>query len=104
MTYRSLSIESHASCESAHAPYVLGVNLPAIISLNAYTFPKRATQFAKEKGLDIFYVDNAWLRIAIDGLLLKEFLAHGSLTEPSYAEYIAKIGDDCWYVIREEEF
>lgn len=104
MTYKSLIIESHSSRESAHAPYVVGVNQPAIISLNAYSFPKSATRFAKEKGLDIFYVDNAWLRTAIDGRLLKEFLAHGTATEPSYAEYIAKIDDDRWYVIQEEEY
>lgn len=104
MTYKSLIIESHPSRESAHAPYVVGANRPAIISLNAYSFPKSATRYAKEKGLDIFYVDNAWLRIAIDGVCLREFLAYGSATEPSYDEYIAKINDDRWYVIQEEEY
>ena len=101
MTFKSLFIESHPNRESAHATYVPGVsvNRQVVCSLNAYTFPASAVRFATEHGLTVDYVDNAWARIALNGCLLKRFLAYGGETEP-----VAHIDEQGWYVLTEEEF
>ena len=104
MTYQSLYVESHEDQGGARAAYKSGTVRNVIITLNAYSFPKRASAFAQAEGLNVDYVDNAWTRIAIDGRLLKIFLAYGHATEPSLELYLGKVDDDSWYVINEEEF
>jgi hypothetical protein len=104
LTFKSLYIESHPSRESAHADYVRGVRYEVVCSLNAITFPKSAVVFAKEHSLAVYYVDNAWARVAIDGRLLKQFMAFGAKTEIGLDPHLARIRDDRWYVIEEEEF
>lgn len=104
MTFKSLIIESHRSRESAHADYVPGVNFPVFCSLNAFTFPKSAEVFATEHSLAIYYVDNAWARVAINGHLLKQFMAFGARTEIGLDAHLANIQEKGWYVINDEEF
>jgi len=104
MTFRSLSIASHESRLSAHETFGATNSSSHLFSLNAYTFPASAVVFAKEHELTIDYVDNAWARIAMDGKLLKQFLAYGAETEPDLEMCLAKIQDDKWYLVSEEEF
>jgi hypothetical protein len=60
--------------------------------------------FAKEQGLDVSYVDNAWIRVAMEGRVLKQFMAHGEQTERDLQSQIAHVDDHEWFVVNEEEF
>lgn len=73
MTQRSLVIEEHPDRQSAARTYVPGENAPKFCTLNAYTWPAPAWKFAEENKLEVSYVDNCWLRLAIDGPLLRLF-------------------------------
>ena len=104
MTFRSLTIEAHPDRESAYANYLPGCNYETVCSLNAVTFPQSAVVFAMNHNLFVYYVDNCWARVAIDGRLVKTFMSLGLGTEPGLAAHLVKIADDGWYVIEEEEF
>jgi hypothetical protein len=104
LTFRSLTIESHPSLESAQAHEGGGKSYENLQSLNAYTFPKPLRAFAEEHRLDIFYVDNAWIRVAMNGRLLKQFMAFGHETEIDLAGQMDRVRDEGWYVVNEEEF
>jgi hypothetical protein len=104
LTYRSLWIEAHESQESAEALYFVGRAPKPLISLNAFTFPKSLHSFASEQGLPMSYVDNAWLRVAMAGRELRQFLTFGCRTEVDPDHQVDLIEDDTWFVVSEEEF
>jgi hypothetical protein len=104
MTFRSLTIERHETRESAQAPYRVDHSYHLIFSLNAFTFPKSLHSFAAEQDLPLSYVDNAWLRVAMDGRALKQFLDLGRRTEIGLDSQLQLIEDQRWFVVTEEEF
>ena len=63
-----------------------------------------AAKFAHENNLEVYYIDNAWIRVGVNGTNLVKFLAQGAETEPDWPATMAKIDLSCWYVIVEEEF
>jgi hypothetical protein len=104
LTFHSLTIERHPSRESAQAPFGAGESYGRLQSLNAFTFPKPLWAFAKEQGLDVSHVDNAWVRVAMDGHVLKQFMAYGDQTERDLEGQIALVDDHESFVVNEEEF
>lgn len=104
LTYQSLTIEEHADEDSAVAAYSLDAARPTFCSLNAYTWPRSAWAFARDKNLPVSCVDNCWIRIAVDAPRLRDFLNTGILADPSVKELFGRIREDRWYVINEEEF
>jgi hypothetical protein len=104
LTFRSLWVEGHTSRESAEAPYRLESPHDQLFTLNAFTFPKSLAVFARDSGLILSYVDNAWLRVSMKGSALKQFITLGLATEVKLTERLAVVDTDHWYVVNEEEF
>ena len=104
MTYRSLFVEEHPSRESATAPYELGRDAPLFCRLNPYTWPISALIFAREHQLHTDYVDNCWVLVAVDATMLRSFLGAGAGGDADVQSTIARVNDNRWYVINEEEF
>ena len=104
MTYQSLSVEIHPNQESSVGNYVPNTGVETFCSLNAYTFPMSAAAFAHRHDLEVYYIDNAWIRVGVSGRNLVKFLAQGAGTEPDWPAIMAKIDLSRWYVIVEEEF
>lgn len=104
MTFRSLFIEEHENQASALEPYVTGKDYALCGSLNAYSWTASAWSFATTHNLPIDYVDNCWLRVAMDSAFLRRFLQSGSGGDSIPALLIAKIDERKWYVVNEEEF
>lgn len=104
MTYRSLIVEEHETRESATAVFVAGGHYKIFALLNAFTWPSPAWAFARDNDLSTDYVDNCWLRVALDAHTLRGFLALGAKTELNIGELIDRVENGHWYVINEEEF
>lgn len=94
MTYRSLWIEAHASQESAEAPYLFERAPEQLISLNAFTFAVPLSDFAKDRRLELTYIDNAWLRVAMGSEAMRHFVALGRPTEIDVNRQLELIEDD----------
>ena len=62
--------------------YVPNTGVETFCSLNAYTFPISAVAFAHKHNLEIYYINNAWIRVGVIGKNLIKFLAQGAKTEP----------------------
>lgn len=104
MTFRSLFIEEHDDRDSAVAAYVTGAAYRVFGRLDAYGWSNPAWAFAREHGLAVDYVDNAWLRVAVDAAMLRGFLQGGAESDAGAVELIGRVADGRWYVINEEEF
>ena len=78
MTFRTLSLEEYDDEETARQSYERGASTPAIIGLNAYTWPTPAAVFAKQHGLPIEYIDNAWIRVVVTAAMARRFLESGA--------------------------
>ena len=104
MTFQSLMIETYPDSASAKAPYQPGVHGEVFASLNAYSFPRSAWVFAKANNLDVIEVDNCWIRVPLPGSKLREFLNCESPGDPDLPDIAARIEDDAWYLLSEEEF
>ncbi|MEO5938317.1 MAG: hypothetical protein ABIQ43_04835 [Sphingomonas sp.] len=104
MTFRSLTIEKHHSQAEATKAYSFEHKPNFLGSLNAYAWPASAVGFANACDLPIDYVDNCWVRVAVNGASLREFLQLGRAVDPAASEMPNNLNDDDWYVIQEEEF
>lgn len=104
MTYQSLTIEEHSNQRTATAAYRYDGEYKAFASLNAFTWPGSALSFAEDNDLAVDYVDNCWLRVAMNAENMRKFLSVGAECHPEAFGTIEKVCDDCWYVINEEEF
>ena len=104
MTFRTLSLEEYGDEEAARKSYECGASTPAIIGLNAYTWPTPADDFARVHCLPIEYIDNVWIRVVVTAALARRFLESGASTEVDAESFFGRIKDGCWYVIEEEEF
>jgi hypothetical protein len=65
--------------------------------------PYRLAEWAKSRGLSIFYVDNCWVRVILSGMELREFYGD-VLDAQTLAKFGARIVDHSNYVIQAEEF
>ena len=97
-------VEIHPNRESSVSSFIPGTRIEDFCSLNAYTFPISAAAFAHKHNLEIYYIDNAWIRVGVSGELLVKFLAQGAETEPDWPAIMAKIDLSRLYVIVEEEY
>ena len=97
-------MEIHPNRENTEGKYLPGTGIETFCSLNAYTFPMSAAAFAHEHDLEIYYIDNAWIRVGVIGKILVKFLAQGAKTEPDWSPIMARIDLNRWHVIVEEEF
>lgn len=65
----------------------------------------RVEQWAKAKALEIHYIDNCWLRVAVSADQLVDFLEE---LAPQYGQWVAplivRVQRDDSYVIEAEEF
>lgn len=104
MTYKSLTIEEHSDQQSATAAYRNNGDYKRFASLNAFTWPGSAWSFAQDNNLAVDYVDNCWLRVAVNAQGLREFLGIGGGNHPEAFGALEKVCDGYWYVINEEEF
>lgn len=102
MTFRSMFIEQYASRESATAPFaseqdheLFGRLDDAAGSLWGY---------AKANNLEPDYVDNCWMRVAVDAAGLRRFLEYALPHVPHPKNLLELIEDDKWFVINDEEF
>ena len=59
--------------------------------------------FAAERGLHVEYVDNCWIRVAVDSGQLREFLTHAARLDDA-AQLATVVPPKRWFVINEEEF
>ena len=103
MTYRSLQVEEYRDKLTAEAPDS-AKNAQTFVSLNAYTFPASAEAWGRQRGHAITYIDNAWVRVAVDAIALREFLNFGKETEIGLEAVLDRVDDNKSYVIEEEEF
>lgn len=104
VTYRSLFIEEHASQAEAEEIYRRDRDVVIFGSLDAYGWKYPVARFAREQGLPDDYIDNCWVRVAMDAGTLTRFLQQD--TEPSVKAIalLSKIKAGSWYVVSEEEF
>lgn len=104
MTFRSLWVEIGSKGGKAEDRPCDESACAVLFSLNAFTFPGSLGVFAEQKGVMQTYVDNAWLRVAMDGAALKEFVALGEATEIELHRKADLIDDAHWYLVSDEEF
>ena len=103
MTFMSLFVEQHDTEASAQEAHVTGRNYSVCSSLDAYSSTASVSSFAATHDLPIDYVDNCWLRVAMDSTLLRLFL-HGGPGSDQVARLLDRVDDRKWYVVNEEEF
>ena len=83
------------------APFAALTNGVLVNSAPQYDGP-RILSFSSHD-LPIDYVDNCWLRVAMDSTLLRLFLRSGPASD-LVARLLDKVDDRKWYVVNEEEF
>lgn len=101
MTFTSFFIEDHPDRESALAPFRSGADYRLFPLLQSISMPS-VWATAREHALPVDYVDNCWMRVAVDADMLRLFL--GTNGDPNAAQAIERVEDDHWYVLNEEEF
>ena len=97
-------VEIHPNRESTVGNYKPDSGIKDFCSLNAYTFPISAAAFAHEHNLEVFYIDNCWVRVGVSGEQLVKFLLHGFETERDWWDIALKVDFEGHYVIVDEEF
>lgn len=102
MPFRSLFIEQYESRESATAPFASGNDDQLFGRLNDAA--GTLWSFAKSNKLEPDYVDNCWMRVAVDAAGLRRFLELSLPRAPRAAELLTLVPDDKWFVINDEEF
>lgn len=102
MTFRSMFIEQYASRESATAPFASGQDHELFGRLNDAA--GTLWSFAKSNKLEPDYVDNCWMRVAVDAAGLRRFLELSLARAPRASELLMLVPDGKWFVINDEEF
>jgi hypothetical protein len=95
-------IEQHDSRQSAIAPLASESDHTVIARLDDAA--GTLWSFAKANGLEPDYVDNCWMRVAVDAGQLRTFLTFVLPYVPHPADLLTRIRDDQWFVINDEEF
>lgn len=103
MTFMSLFVEQHDTEASAREAHVTGREYAVCGSLDARSWTSPVSSFAAAHDLPIDYVDNSWLRVAMDATTLRQFLNSGPASDP-VASLLDRVDDRKWYVVNEEEF
>ena len=101
LTFTSFFIEDHSNRESALEPHRHGADYRLFPLVQSIDLPT-VWATAREHALPVDYVDNCWIRVAVDAPMLRRFLA--AKGDPKAAQAIARIEDDHWYVLNEEEY
>ncbi|MFZ4689315.1 MAG: hypothetical protein ACOYLS_08760 [Polymorphobacter sp.] len=73
-------------------------------SLNGWTWHHSVARFARENALPADYIDNCWVRVAMNADQLTQFLTQDEASAIEAADLIEKVRPDLWYVVSEEEF
>ncbi len=101
MTFRSTFVEIHSSRDSAVEPYCRS-DVPLLKLMDSLTWGSLAS-FAGKHCLHVEYVDNCWIRVAVDNVQLSKFLTNAAgLKDESQLATEVPLGK--WFVINEEEF
>ena len=103
MTFMSLLVEQHDTEASAREAHVTAREYAVCGSLDAWSWTASVSSFAATHGLPIDYVDNCWLRVAMDSTLLRLFLHSGPASD-QVTRLLDRVDDRKWYVVNEEEF
>lgn len=103
MTFRSLFIEQYETHETATAPFAFGKEDHEDFG-RLDDAAGTLWSFAKANNLEPDYVDNCWMRVAVDAAGLRRFLESALPHAPRAAELLTLVPDDKWFVINDEEF
>lgn len=96
--------EAHVSQQEAERAYTRGRDVVILGALDADRWNHPVARFAREQALAADYIDNCWVRVAMNADQLRRFLLQPDTPPPEAVALLSRLRDDRWYVVSEEEF
>ncbi len=107
MTSMSLFVLEYPVVRTAAELEAAVLDNPVFQSLSSHARecgPYRLQRWANEHGLDIFYVDNCWVRVPVKGSELRLLFSEVLDPEHAHPDLGSKIVDGDSYLVESEEF